>query len=219
MFRVNRVNRTEVVTKENEYTNEYQNEQQLGVVQYQVNNNQLVENEKPLVMKTMGQYQTLVYKNDFHDAMSLFIHNIHTNKLLFGIALLNSLMINFTMILRGHMFFSLISIVMTMLAFYAVCIAIAIPINILYLYIKKDTTLTDHILMFFDDYFTEQTTGNKDKHYWHTIKKIEQNSSHIFIYISHSKAHVIPKRIFANETAVTEFIDFMQHKINLAKLK
>jgi hypothetical protein len=63
-----------------------------------------------------------------------------------------------------------------------------------------------HVITITPDEFIETTEVNEDKRKWSGISNIVENDKYIFIYISANTAHIIPKRAFASDAAITSFV-------------
>ncbi|UCC61006.1 MAG: YcxB family protein [Dehalococcoidia bacterium] len=64
-----------------------------------------------------------------------------------------------------------------------------------------------HKLSLKSDSVTDQTGSGKTKTRWADVPKIVLTSSYLYIYISDTSAHIIPKRAFESETKFREFVD------------
>src|SRR5207248_241645 len=71
---------------------------------------------------------------------------------------------------------------------------------------------TTHTLTFSESYFIEETAFNNTRTKWIGVHKICQSRRHIYIYISSSSAHVIPKRIFDDEVSQDSFYRLLLQK-------
>jgi hypothetical protein len=172
-----------------------------------------------IVIKPLNQYYTIVYKTSLKDAFAYYYYSWTHNRVLFGLLLFNSIIFILPFLLSREILYALFSIFLTFIFYYILCILIAMPINLLVLLLRKKKVLTEHIIMFFDDYFVEQTAYDRNEHQWKDIKSIVQSKEYIFLYISNSNAHIIPKNIFNDEASISEFVSFAENKIKLAKVK
>jgi hypothetical protein len=54
-----------------------------------------------------------------------------------------------------------------------------------------------------------RTQTSESKTSWSAITKVLQNDQYVFLYVSSINAFVIPKKAFANESTLQEFLDYI----------
>jgi hypothetical protein len=64
-----------------------------------------------------------------------------------------------------------------------------------------------HKLSLKSDAVTDQTGSGKTKTRWADVPKLVVTGSYLYIYISDTSAHIIPKRAFESEAEFKEFVD------------
>jgi hypothetical protein len=75
--------------------------------------------------------------------------------------------------------------------------------------------LTEHTITLSADGFTETTLVNKTESTWAGLVRLGQTRGYIFLFISASAAHVIPKRAFASCEDAVEFYDYAKERFQL----
>jgi hypothetical protein len=72
---------------------------------------------------------------------------------------------------------------------------------------KNKGVIGRHKITLNESGLTETTIVNSEFRTWQGIERIEENDIYIFIYISANSAHIIPKKAFANNNLMKDFID------------
>ena len=64
-----------------------------------------------------------------------------------------------------------------------------------------------HKLSLSSDAVTDKGNSGKTKTKWAEVHKVVATSRHVFIYISDTAAHIVPRRAFEDESKYREFVD------------
>lgn len=58
----------------------------------------------------------------------------------------------------------------------------------------------------------ERTEFNESLHHWHSIHKVKLSPRYLYVYVSDSMAHVIPRRSFLSEGEMHEFMGELERR-------
>ncbi len=75
---------------------------------------------------------------------------------------------------------------------------------------KNKGTFGQHTLKLSQDGVVETTEVGETRASWAGIERVAENETYIFIYLSSTSAHVIPKRSFASATQAEQFYQLAQ---------
>src|SRR6188508_1979615 len=87
-----------------------------------------------------------------------------------------------------------------------------------YLYSGKNKSLlTTHIVEVQEQAFYEETPFNRSFHYWPGIARVVRRPGFAAVYISAVAAHSIPRRAFASDQQVDQFVALVDERIRAAQ--
>ena len=73
---------------------------------------------------------------------------------------------------------------------------------------SQDNRVTGkHKLSLTPDAVTDKTGSGKTKTKWRDVRKLVATNQYLYIYISDTLAHIVPRRAFASEAEFREFVD------------
>ena len=88
----------------------------------------------------------------------------------------------------------------------------------IYLYSAKNKSLlTTHVVEVQDQAFYEETPFNRSFHYWPGIVRVVRRPGFAAVYITANAAHVIPRRAFASDQQVDQFVALVEERIRTAQ--
>jgi len=64
-----------------------------------------------------------------------------------------------------------------------------------------------HTMTLTPDGIVDTTEFGEERHTWSVVEKIAEDENYVFIYMSATSAHVIPKRAFAHQAALDAFLN------------
>lgn len=100
---------------------------------------------------------------------------------------------------------------------YLVLWIVQLAFNAFYLYSAKNKSLlTTHIVEVQDQAFYEETPFNRSFHYWPGIARVVRRPGFAAVYITANAAHVIPRRAFASDQQVDQFVALVEERIRAA---
>jgi hypothetical protein len=109
-----------------------------------------------------------------------------------------------------------VAIVMSALA-YLVLWILQGALNAFFLYSGKNKSLiTKHIVEVQEQAFYEETPFNRSFHYGSGIAKVVRRPGFAAVYTSAVAAHVIPRRAFASDQQVDQFVALVEERIRAA---
>lgn len=99
-------------------------------------------------------------------------------------------------------------------ALLAILAAVQLAIVVVQLISRHNRTiLTGHTLTLGEDGFASETIYAHADYRWHAVQKLRRTPRYLFIYVTQSGAHVIPRRAFHDDADWNAFYDFCQRRI------
>jgi hypothetical protein len=90
--------------------------------------------------------------------------------------------------------------------------------TVFYLYSSKNKSLlTTHVVEVQDQAFYEETPFNRSFHYWPGIARVVRRPGFAAVYNSAVVAHIIPRRAFAGDQQVDQFVAQVDERIRAAQ--
>jgi hypothetical protein len=81
---------------------------------------------------------------------------------------------------------------------------------------SANTLLTTHIVEIQGDAFYEETPFHRSFHYWPGIARVARMPGFAPVYISAAVDHIIPRRPFAIDQQVDQFVSLVEERIHAA---
>lgn len=91
--------------------------------------------------------------------------------------------------------------------------------NVIYCLGRNKALLTRHVVELHDDAFYEETEFNKGFHYWPGIAKVVHRPGFAAVYVNALAAHIIPRRAFASDTQLREFVAAIRDRMRNSSRK
>ena len=82
---------------------------------------------------------------------------------------------------------------------------------------KNKALLTTHIVEVQDQAFYEETQFNRSLHYWPGIARVLKRPGFAAVYINANAAHIIPRRAFASDAQMNEFLALVKQRVRAAQ--
>ncbi|MBI4850369.1 MAG: YcxB family protein [Acidobacteria bacterium] len=170
------------------------------------------KNNEGTIKENRSKFKTVIFNLTLTDCLKNYL-SVYTKVILItlsiilaGFVLLELLTGFFSifMLLRGAFFIST-----SVLTIFSFCFFIDLVI----LFLLRKTVVTQHHIMFYEKCFIEETSKtDSNKHEWESIFRVTETKEFIKIYMSLTRLHLIPKRIFKDEFECQEFVQFIKSK-------
>jgi hypothetical protein len=82
---------------------------------------------------------------------------------------------------------------------------------------KNKSLLTTHVVEVQDQAFYEETPFNRSFHYWPGIARVVRRPGFAAVYLSAVAAHIIPRRAFASDQQVDQFVALVEERMRAAQ--
>jgi|SRR5215213_8575469 len=107
----------------------------------------------------------------------------------------------------------LTSVVLVLVIF---CVGMLVVAAIIAYTRKHKGVLGVHILVLTDDGLIERTDYNDTLHRWKGFHRVRQTSRYLYLYLTETLYHQIPKRSFASDEDQRSFLDEIKRRTNAA---
>ena len=158
----------------------------------------------------------IVYKNTFKDIFIFMFYYLSKSPISLIISPIIALLFfpwsSFTQINIGM----IIVLILWILLFYTLYLFFSLLLMLVSSVFKKDKSfLTNHKITLNDDNLIEETKYGTSIYKWEAIHRMKENKNYLFIYVSPSSAHIIPKKTFSSSDNYKLFFNFIKNKINI----
>ena len=158
-----------------------------------------------MIIKYENKLKDLLYFN----MMSLF--RLPTGLIIILVLVLN-IVTNYNEYMSRGLLFFLIHQVIFLTGFLIIIILLSFILILIKLVTNGfKSVLCGHVMEFKDDGFTEKTEYNESKYMWEGVPKCIVKGNYIFIYVSSTIAHIIPRR-YLSEVEITGLLQFLKAK-------
>ncbi len=92
-------------------------------------------------------------------------------------------------------------------------------INAVYALGRNKALLTQHVVELHDDAFYDETVFGRSFHYWPGIAKVVRRPGFAAVYLNALSAHIIPRRAFASDAQIKDFVATIKERMRGAAVK
>lgn len=158
----------------------------------------------------------VVYNNSFGDSLKFNIYHQSRNPFTIVFSTIIALLFLPWQSFKPLNALNLMIIVLWVVVFYLLYVLINIFFLLIILpFSKNKSFLTTHKINLNDESLIEETKWGTTIYKWNGIHKLKKTKRYLYIYLSPTSAHIIPKKSFSTIDEYNIFVDYIQNKIGV----